>query len=214
MDLAAIHAGRLHDQLGLNVLSYVMPLHGPRRCGRVSGEELFTGGIANLVHGESQAIWDLRRALSWIRTRSEAPVAAIGVSLGGYTSALLSSVEKDLGCVVAGIPASDFIDLFRRHMPPETEVPSHLHRFWRDAGRVLRVVSPLSMKPLLPLEKRYIFAGLVDALVPPLAVKRLWKHWGKPRIEWYPGSHTSFLVEPGVRSLIDEAFEAGGLTCS
>ena len=107
-----------------------MPLHGPRRCGKVSGEELFTGGIANLIHGEEQAMWDLRRALSWIRSQSDEPIAAMGLSLGGYTTALLSCLEEDLACAIAGIPASDFIDLFRRHMKPETDVPSHMHRFW------------------------------------------------------------------------------------
>ncbi len=211
MDLTAIHADYLHDKLGLNVLSYVMPLHGPRRCGQASGETLFTGGIANLIHGEEQAMWDLRRILSWVRAQSDEPVAVMGMSLGGYTTALLSCLEQNLAVAVAGIPACDFIDLFRRHMDPDVEVPAQMHRFWRDAGRILKVISPLAMQCRLPQERRFIFAGLVDALVPPLAVKRLWKHWEKPRTEWYPGSHASFLLEPSVRALVDQALVEGGL---
>jgi len=58
----------------------------------------------------------------------------------------------------------------------------------------------------VPRERRFIFGGLVDRLTRPETVRDLWLHWDKPRIAWYPGSHVSFLLEPAVNALLDEAF--------
>jgi len=212
MDFHGIRAEYLHRRLGMNVVAYVMPLHGPRKFGSTGGSRLFTGGVANLVHGEAQAMWDLRRIVGWVRTEGGTAVGVKGLSLGGYTTALLASLEDDLACAIAGIPAADFVDLFRRHMPRDTAPAApDVERFWHDARRVLRVVSPLAIPPRVPRERRYIFAGLVDRLVPPAVARALWEHWERPRIAWYAGSHVSFLLEPAVRRFLEEAFADSGL---
>ena len=211
-DLGGMRARYLHSRLGLNVLSYVMPLHGPRRVGAGYGSELFTGGVANLVHGEAQAMWDLRRLIGWIRRQGADRVAVHGLSLGGYTTALLSALVPDLACAVAGIPASDFVDLFRMHTPAGDGVETErMERFWADTRRLLTVVSPLAMTPMIPRERRYIFAGVADRLAPPGAAQALWEHWERPRIVWYQGTHVSFLVERDVRDLLDDAMIESGM---
>ena len=212
LDLRGCQAQFIHNQLGMNVLCYVMPLHGPRRTDNMRANRLFTGGVANLVHGEAQAMWDLRRAIHWIREEHGAKVGVHGLSLGGYTTALLATLERDLACVVAGIPAADFIDLFRRHMADtHQDVPEKVETFWRNAEKVLRPVSPLASPPLVERNRRFIFAGLVDRLVPPEIVRALWEHWDHPTIAWYPGSHVSFLFEPKVRRLLSKAFKSSGI---
>jgi pimeloyl-ACP methyl ester carboxylesterase len=146
-DFQGIRARHLHGTLGMNVVAYVMPLHGPRRTTGTFGSDLFTGGVANIVHGEAQAMWDLRRIFSWIRSRGATKIGVKGLSLGGYTTALMACLEDDLACAIAGIPACDFIDLFRRHMPRDYgEIPAEVEAFWSDARRVLSVISPLAMR--------------------------------------------------------------------
>ena len=212
-DLGAIHASYLHRKLGLNVLGYVMPLHGPRRVGSGYGSELFTGGVANLIHGEAQAMWDLRRIISWIRSQGATRIAAHGLSLGGYTTALLATLEPELSCAIAGIPASDFVDLFRRHVPAEESAESRsVERFWEDTRRLLRVVSPLALPARIPRSRRYVFAAVADRLAPPGAAHALWEHWERPQIEWYQGTHVSFIIEPGVRAFVDTALADSGMT--
>ena len=70
---------------------------------------------------------------------------------------------------------------------------------------ILRVVSPLALPPRVPRERRYIFAAISDRLVPADQVRDLWRHWERPRIEWYPGAHVTFPRHRAVRELIDEA---------
>jgi hypothetical protein len=82
---------------------------------------------------------------------------------------------------------------------------------WTIVEQLLRVVSPLALEPRVPRARRFLFAGIADALAPPAHALALWRHWGRPRLAWYPGSHSSFAMEPAVHALLLEAFAAGGL---
>lgn len=205
IDLRAFQADLLHRDLGLNLVLPVLPLHGPRKLGRRSGTEFIGGYELNTVHAEAQAMWDLRRILSWVRAQEAPAVGVYGLSLGGYTTALLACLDRDLACALAGIPASDFPRLSRRFATPmllrEAEA---IGLTWEDMEAVYKVVSPLALEPVVPHEARNIFAGTADRLVPPDQVRDLWLHWDRPRMVWYPGSHLSFGREPQVQALVRE----------
>jgi hypothetical protein len=213
MDLVAFRAAWLHHTLGLNVLMPVLPLHGPRTEGRRSGDGFVSGDALDTVHAVAQAVWDMRRLLGWVRAQGDTPVGVHGLSLGGYHTAVLTSIADDLACAVAGIPATDLTRAMWRHGPPLAiryfERRGLVHE---GVSEVLRVVSPLSLKPRVPLERRYIFGALADRLVPADQVRDLWRHWEKPRIVWYPGGHVTFRLHEPVRRLLRDALREGGLT--
>ncbi|MBW2315667.1 MAG: alpha/beta hydrolase [Deltaproteobacteria bacterium] len=197
----------------LNVLLPVLPLHGPRKMGRRSGDGFLDGDVLNSVHAEAQAMWDMRRMLSYLRgTQGAEKIGAYGLSLGGYNTALLASLDGDLACAIAGIPAVDFSRLMWRHGAPlELMSVEHAGMEQSIAEDVLKVISPLSLEPRVPKEHRAIFAGTADRLVPPDQVADLWRHWGEPRIHWYHGAHMTFMLDPGVGQLIGETFSGAGL---
>ena len=69
-----------------------------------------------------------------------------------------------------------------------------------------RMVSPLSLNPRVPMEGRFIYAGIADQLVHPREqVVRLWEHWGRPDIVWYKGGHTGFFQSRPVQRFVDAA---------
>ena len=111
VDLTAFDAARLGRELEINVAVPVLPLHGPRRTGWMSGDGFFAGDCLDTLHAQAQAVWDVRRLIAWIRAEGGRAIGVYGLSLGGYTTALLAALEPRLACVVAGIPASDFVDL-------------------------------------------------------------------------------------------------------
>jgi hypothetical protein len=201
IDLMAFRARELRRRHGVNVVSYVLPLHGPR-LGGASQFESFLHGVGNLIHMEAQAIWDLRRLIGWLRRDGAPWIGVQGLSLGGYTTALLGAFEEDLAFAVAGIPAVDFSDLLRSNIKEPDE---QLDSFWSEVTKALRVVGPLALEPALPRNRRFIFAGLLDRMTPPRSVRELWLHWDQPRIEWYSGSHVSFFLEPRAKNLVDDA---------
>jgi hypothetical protein len=212
MDLPAFRAAQLRERFRVNVLLPVLPLHGPRRIGRLSGDGFFGADILDMVHAEAQAMWDLRRWLGWIRAHGEAKIGAFGLSLGGYNAALLACLDPELACVVAGIPATDLAALVWRHGPEHILRIAEERGFERDrAERVLRVVSPLALAPLVPRERRWIFGGTADQLVPASHVQRLVAHWGEPKTLWYEGAHLGFGLHAGPGHVLAEALHASGL---
>jgi hypothetical protein len=118
-----------------------------------------------------------------------------------------------LSCVIAGIPATDFVRLACAHIPPGLKWLSEMAGFdWNGINRIMRVVSPLAIDPLVPRERRYLFAGVADSLVPPEHVVNLWNHWDQPRMLWYEGGHVSFRWDKQVKAMLREALEESGLT--
>jgi hypothetical protein len=203
----------LYEELGLNLIMPVLPLHGPRDTGLISGERTLSGDVMDTLHTGEQGIWDLRRLIGWLRESEGAPaIGALGHSLGGYAVSLLASLEKDLDCAVAGNPAVD---------------PSHL--FWTNALAIaihsmsaegireetlkalLRPVSPLALEPTIPHERRAIFAGTVDRVVPPVQAHSLWRHWDEPRIGWYQGAHQRFIRAPEGREVLEDTLRAANM---
>ena len=206
IDLSAFRPEWLARQHGLNLLLPVLPLHGPRTKGRRSGDGYLAGDILDTIHAQAQAMWDIRRMLSWLRAEGASEIGVYGLSLGGYNASLLSALERDLACVVAGIPAVDFTRLYFRHGPPVQLLEAALHGIEEHhMDEILRVVSPLALPPRVPRDRRYIFAAISDRLVPADQVRDLWRHWERPRIEWYQGAHVTFPRHAAVRALIDEA---------
>lgn len=212
IDFRGLSSDWLYTRWGLNVAIPVLPFHGPRAIARRSGDGFLTGDPLDTVHAVAQAVWDIRRILSWLRSRHAPGIGLYGVSLGGYLAALIASVEADLGCVIAGIPVVDFSHLAHCHLPPPVLwVAERLGLVSDEIEQLMRVISPLALAPRLPRERRFLFAGLADRLVPPDHVRKLWRHWGCPRLEWYAGGHLSFLWATEVRALIHEALAVSGL---
>ena len=157
-------------------------------------------------------MWDLRRMLSWVRAQDAPAVGAYGLSLGGYNVSLLASLDEALACVIAGIPASDFSRLFFRHGPALHVLEAELNGIEEEhMSEILRVVSPLHLPPKVPHDRRYIFAAVADRLVPADQVRDLWRHWDRPRIEWYQGAHLTFSAHAHVRGMLRQALRESSL---
>jgi hypothetical protein len=211
-DFTAFRAAWLHGSLGLNVAIPVLPLHGQRKLGSRSGDGFFSASVMDTLHAEAQAIWELRRLLRWIRSQGSADVGIYGVSLGGYTTALLAGIEPGLACAIAGMPPVCFPTLLRANASQRLIGAAEKAGLdWDAAADVMRVVSPVAFAPKLPHERRYIFAGRADRLVPASHVLDLWEHWGRPRLHWFGGSHISFVWEPSLVRFVHEALHEAGL---
>jgi hypothetical protein len=207
-DFLAFPAMWLHRQLGLNVAFPTLPLHGRRKIGWRTGDGFLTGDYLDTIHLQAQAVWDVRRLIGWLRAEAGAPAVGVyGLSLGGNAAALLAGLEDDLACLIAGIPPADLLGLARWNVPPPLlQVFEHLGLMMSDGHmRLMRVISPLALAPRVPRERRFLFAAMADRLVPRQDVIDLWKHWDRPRLAWYAGTHVSFGWEREVRSLLEEA---------
>jgi hypothetical protein len=204
----------LHEELGLNVIMPVLPMHGPRDTGGlISGERTLSGDVMDTLHTGAQAAWDLRRLVGWLRESEGAPaIGALGHSLGGYAVSLLASLEEDLDCVVAGNPAVDPSNLFWANTLALANHSLSAEGIREETIKaLLRPVSPLALEPLVPHERRAIFAGVVDRVVPPVQAHSLWRHWEQPRIGWYQGAHQRFIRASEGREVLEETLRAADM---
>ena len=211
LDLTLFRAWHLHQDLGLNVVLPVLPMHGPRGRGLPKGAVYPGEDVMDNVHATAQAVWDVRRLLSWIRAQQpESPIGLNSISLGGYVTSLVASLEDGLTCAILGVPVADLIELLGRHAGLERHDPRrHTVTLAEPIGRM---VSPLSLCPRVPMSGRFIYAGVADRLVHPREqVVRLWEHWGRPEIVWYHGGHTGFFESHPVQRFVDDALVQSGL---
>jgi hypothetical protein len=202
----------LHRQLGVNIIHPVAPRHGPRR--REKGGVQFPGPDSVMSFlGMSQAIWDLRRWVGWVRSQGATAVGVHGVSFGGYCSAMLASLEPGLDSVVAAVPVVDLRALAARHIGRlaghDTELCTHLSD---EAPMTLgRLITPLAFEPKVAPSGRNIFAAVGDRFAPPDHAVQLWHHWGEPAIRWHHGSHISAVMLPDWRRFVVDALRRSGV---
>jgi len=206
MDIAGFRANQLHDKYGLNLVFPILPLHGPRKIGRMSGDGFMSYDLLDGVHALAQSMWDVRRIVGWVREQGAEEIGMYGISLGGYAAALLATLDGDLQCLIAGIPPSDLPGLFRHHMPRSLGSRARAYRLvGPEAEQVHRVVSPLASPALVPFPRRYLYAGLGDRMSTPVQAYRLWEHWDRPRIAWYPGNHVGYLWSGDVQRFVRQS---------
>lgn len=192
LERLAFEADRFY-RAGLDVVLIVLPHHGPRRAPgvRQSGASFFDIDLTRTNEAFAQSIYELRALLRHLRCTGTGPVGAFGMSLGGYLTALLATVEPELAFAVPMIPLASLAEMMWASGDGDPRLARAVEHGWsRDAVLDLcRVHAPLSRPPLVPRDRRLIIAALGDRICPPEHAVALWRHWDEPRIHWYPGGH-------------------------
>lgn len=186
---------------GYDVLLYTLPFHGRRaeKGSPFSGYGFFAQGMAGFAETMGQAVHDFRSVLDWLRHTGVERIALTGMSLGGYTSALVASVDDRLEAVIPNVPVvtpeSAFDDWW-----PANQLVSLSRRFSRisraDSAAASAYHCALNYRPLVPRDRRLIITGLGDRLAPPDQAEALWKHWDRCALHWFPGNHILHVSQP------------------
>jgi pimeloyl-ACP methyl ester carboxylesterase len=185
---------------GYDILLCVLPFHGARR-GRVepfSGYGYFARGLASLNEAMLNGVHDLRVWLDYLFERGAPNVGISGLSLGGYLSALLASVDDRLAYCIPNSPVVTPIDMAREWLPMRWL----LHTVMRRGGvgvqqlrHALALHSPLSWMPKIEPQRLLIIGGAGDRLTPPRFVRLLHQHWQGSELHWFPGNHIVHLQQ-------------------
>ena len=111
----------------------------------------------------------------------------MGMSLGGYVSALMATVEPRLDFAVPMIPLSSVADFAKQRGLLNGSRTDHLYQHVM-LDRVYRVVSPLHAPALVPPEGRLVLAARDDRICPISHAERLAEHFEAPLVR-FAGSH-------------------------
>jgi pimeloyl-ACP methyl ester carboxylesterase len=179
---------------GYDVLLYTLPFHGSRaeKWSPFPGFGYFAGGLAGFAEAMAQAVHDFRSIIDYLRHTGVERIALTGISLGGYTSALVASVDDRLEAVIPNCPVVTPATMFDEWFPANKFVGLglRLSKIGRDElGAGMAYHSPLNYRPLVPKERRMIITGLGDRMATPDQAVLLWEHWDHCALHWFPGSH-------------------------
>lgn len=190
LDAWALFAAQWY-RLGLDVALLTLPYHGARapRGSRVSGQRFADPNPALLHDAVRRAVYEIHVVRAWLRERTLAPVGLLGLSLGGYLSALTAGLVDDLDFVMPMVPPVCIGDLAWRFFAASRRRDGATPYTHAELRAMYRVHSPLTYPLRLPRERVLIIAGRGDRIVPPEHPQALWRHWGEPAIHWFSGSH-------------------------
>lgn len=174
---------------GYDVASFVLPFHGERTDGQ-SGAHFPSPNPLRTNEGFGQAIFDLRALAAFLRSRGASGVGAIGMSLGGYTTALWASVDPTLAFAVAMIPAASMAKLMWRHGEHSPERKRAMaagitEDLFVDA---FAVHAPTTRPAQIARERLAVIAGRGDRITGVEQAEDLAAHWGVP-VRWFDGGH-------------------------
>jgi pimeloyl-ACP methyl ester carboxylesterase len=183
---------------GFDVAAFMLPFHGNRAPGTGvarSGAHFPSANPLRTNEGFGQAIHDLRALALFLRSRGASAVGAMGMSLGGYTTALWASVAGvgDPGGIdfaVAMIPAVSMSRLFWRHGENSPQrIRAAKAGITEDMlADAFAVHAPLTRPVRIPSERLAVIAGRGDRITPPEQAEALAAHWGV-EAHWFDGGH-------------------------
>jgi pimeloyl-ACP methyl ester carboxylesterase len=195
---------------GYDVVMPILPFHGVRApcTTRYSGEAFGSWDVRRLNEAVRQAIHDVDIVRRWLAAESTLPIGLVGLSLGGYLTALLAGLCPDLAFAVPVAAPSSLAWLPHRLFGLATtgDVRPPVAADVLDAA--YRVHSPLTFPLAIPRERTFIVGGLGDGVVPPEQVEALWRHWHEPAVHWFSGGHSTPFGRARVVARIDEHLRA------
>jgi len=189
---------------GYDVAAFVLPFHGDRAPGTGamrSGALFPSSNPMRTNEGFGQAIFDLRGLARFLRGRGASVIGALGMSLGGYTTALWASVAGSddaagggIDFAVAMIPAVSMARLMWRH---GERSPERLEAAKAGITEDLlidafAVHTPTTRPARLARDRLFVIAGRGDRITPPEQAEALAAHWGVG-VRWFDGGHLAQL---------------------
>jgi len=172
-------------RLGIGVSLFALPFHGPR--GRSFPPEWPQQDTKLTIEGFRQAIWDLQTAIRIMREGGASHVGVVGMSLGGYTAALLATATSDVDFVLSYIPIASLPEIMNELglIPGSGDVQKELYEGYRD---LLVPITPEGREPMVESERIAIISGEFDRVATVQHGARLAAHFGTELLT-FPGAH-------------------------
>ncbi len=180
------------DSLGLDVGLFVLPFHGRRADPSRRGRPEFPGKDPRFANeGFRQAMLDLRSALAWLRERGHPRIGLLGMSLGGYTAALVATLDSQIDFLVPIVPLASLADFAFEQgaLSPAPELAAREQLLLDD---IHRLVSPLRAPSLIGPERVLVIGARADRITPVAHARRVATHFGAPLHTWHGGHLLQF----------------------
>lgn len=185
-------------ELGYNAVFFPLPYHFDRTPhGSYSGQFMVSADGLQTIESMHQSVLECKLLFNWLEKRGCPATGVFGVSLGGWISAFLCTVEPRLSFAIPVVPASDPVEMFQRSRLAQlikVGLDGEIDDLFKTFKTGLKVLQPARYAPVIPKDRILIVEGQYDEMVPAAIIEKLWRAWGKPPILRYPHGHLSVLI--------------------
>lgn len=205
-----------------------MPEVIKKRLPALTSEEWFEGYQISVI--------DVRQVIDWASSRAEInkeQIATIGISLGGFISAIAMGVDKRIGAGVFLVAGGNSEEITWRSKSQAIRMglnctEAECHHIHSSYPRYLAEVSEKGFENVIPAKECFLtdaitFASylrkrpvlminaLWDGTIPKQATLDFWEACGKPAIVWLPGNHVTIwfcypLISKKIAGFLKSAF--------
>lgn len=193
-DLARAFARTLAHH-GVAALFLKMPYYGPRQQPGVP-RRMVSFDPEQTVEGMTQAVLDIRRAAAWMAAQGDVDpekLGVFGISLGGITAALVTTVEPRFGKACLMLAGGDV-----GQVAWQSRELTKLRGDWLERGgtresflELFQQVDPVKYAQRLGSREVLMLNAAYDEVIPKACTVSLWESFGEPTIVWYNAGHYS-----------------------
>ncbi|MFE3898600.1 MULTISPECIES: alpha/beta hydrolase [unclassified Priestia] len=187
------------NNLGWNMYYYTLPYHLERQpeASLYSGEFMVSANINRTVEATRQAIVDLRALIQWMKNNKQGPVIIIGVSLGGFISNLVATLESEIDALVSIFYSNRLSYSIWNTIPGKyirRDLESHGVNY-NDLVKYWELVEPNQVLPKINKENILLISAKHDQYVHIQDADLLWESWGKPTRYVYNCGHAGIVLK-------------------
>lgn len=187
------------SQLGWNM--YYFPLAYHMECtpphSLYNGELMISANIDRTVAAARQSIIDLRTLIHSIKLNNDGPIILVGVSLGGWITNLIATLESELNAVVSVFYANRLAYSIWNTIPGRY-IKEDLLQNGIDYKALLKhweITDPSLVLPKIKKDNILLISGKYDQYISLEDADYLWQSWGKPPRKLYNCGHSGIVLQ-------------------
>lgn len=191
---------------GLDVLMLTLPFHASRAPRGKLRPRFPTIDPVRTNEGFAQAVSDVRGMMRALHARGAPSVGLTGMSLGGFTTGLMATVEPTVAYAIPQIPFPSIAELLLHHVDGSPVADRARARGLEESAFLasLKATTPLERAPVISGERVLILAGERDRVTPMPHAVRLKEHFPGATLLTFPGAH---VMQLGRRALMTDVLD-------
>jgi esterase/lipase len=178
---------------------YTLPYHLERQPKQslYSGEFMVSANINRTVESTRQAIIDLRAFIQWIKSNKQGPVVIVGVSLGGFISNLVATLEPEIDALVSVFYSNRLSYSIWNTIPGKyiRQDLEHHGMNYNDLVRYWKITEPNQELPRINKDNILLISAKHDQYVHIQDADLLWESWEKPTRYVYNCGHAGIVLK-------------------
>lgn len=178
---------------GFNICFLVLPFHNGKLSLKTSVWNFFGHGPAYSSEVFANAVSNCRSLISYLLEQNVASKVGIGgISLGGFVSSLVLSVDERVKSAILLAPVYNAPDIFMDWFPLKglfQKILAEENINFSEFRHAYALCNALTFKPKIDSKHIVLLSGTFDVIAMPKHVRLLAEHWNQCDLYWLDYSH-------------------------